>query len=101
VAEGAAVLRFERPAGGSAVWCDVDPGVDVERWAARSLERGVGFSTGRHFFVDERAAPHLWLGFAGLDETELARAVATIAGALPRAGRGVRRRGDRRTLSRP
>jgi GntR family transcriptional regulator/MocR family aminotransferase len=75
-------VSFEEPAGGTALWIEVDPAIDVEAWAAAALIEGVGILTGRLFFLDGRPRPYLWLGFAGLAEDQLGAGVAGMARAL-------------------
>jgi GntR family transcriptional regulator / MocR family aminotransferase len=78
-------VRFDASPAGSSLWLDVDPSIDVERWANAGLVRGVGFLTGRHFFLDEAAEcarPHIWLGFGGLEESRIVAGVARMARAL-------------------
>lgn len=86
------VVRFDPPRGGTALWAQVDGAVDVEAWARRGRERGVGFLTGRYFRLDERPSNHVWLGFAGLDEAQIVEGVRLMAATLPRALPRARRR---------
>jgi GntR family transcriptional regulator / MocR family aminotransferase len=75
-------LTFATPAGGVGLWADVAPGIDVERWASAAPRHGVAFLTGRAFTIDGAAIPHLRLGFAALNEREIAQAVERLAAAL-------------------
>lgn len=91
-------LDFVVPSGGLALWAAVDPAIDVERWEEASRQRGVGFRTGRIFFLDGAAHPYVRLGFARLDAAEADEAVKTVARAL--GDRGVRSvRGPRSVAS--
>lgn len=85
-------LDFVVPSGGLALWAAVDPSIDVERWEEASRRRGVGFRTGRIFFLDGAPRPFVRLGFARLDAAEAEQAVKTAARAL-------RERGVRSALS--
>jgi GntR family transcriptional regulator / MocR family aminotransferase len=76
-------LAFRRPAGGMALWTEAARGVDVEAWAQRALAQGLMFQTGRAFDFQGRPTPHLRLGFAIADESELARAVDILARTAP------------------
>jgi GntR family transcriptional regulator/MocR family aminotransferase len=76
-------VRFRVPRGGLALWVEA-PGIDVEAWATRALARGVRFFTGRSYDPHGKALAALRLGFAHLDEDELARAVAVMAACRPR-----------------
>ena len=75
-------LRFWGPNGGLALWARVRRDVDVDGWAARALERGVGFAAGSNYSTTGRKPPFARLGFGRLDEQELATAVDRMADAL-------------------
>jgi GntR family transcriptional regulator/MocR family aminotransferase len=64
------------------LWLRVDPAVDVEAWAERSMRAGVALYTGRRFDFRHRPLPNLRVGFSSLDERELDQAVRRLAGAL-------------------
>jgi GntR family transcriptional regulator/MocR family aminotransferase len=64
-------LQFQVPEGGLALWAQVAEGVDVDRWAARALERGVAFQPGRRFSFDGGPVQGLRLGFSNYPETDL------------------------------
>jgi GntR family transcriptional regulator/MocR family aminotransferase len=72
-------LSFELPSGGMALWCRAAEGIDVDAWAARALERGLCLQTGKRFAFDGRRRPFLRLGFAGVNEAEIAEAVRRLA----------------------
>jgi GntR family transcriptional regulator/MocR family aminotransferase len=76
------VLYFEPPAGGMAIWAKADAEIDVDAWAERAVKRGVVFSPAKHFTFDGKPRQELRLGFAALDETELADAVKRLRAAL-------------------
>ncbi len=76
-------LRFEVPAGGMALWAELDG--DVEALRSRALTRGVGFMSARSFTFDGAPAPAARLGFISLDEDELREAARRLGAAL--AGR--------------
>jgi GntR family transcriptional regulator / MocR family aminotransferase len=76
-------LSFTRPAGGIALWAHAH-GIDVRSWVHRAVNRQkVGFRIGRDFTFDGRDEPYVRLGFASLNETEIAEAVVRMAAALP------------------
>jgi len=77
------VLDFTVPAGGMAVWCRTDPGIDVDRWAAEARTKGVIFQPGSDFAFEVRPIPALRAGFARLPESELREAVRRLAAAVP------------------
>jgi len=64
-------LSFKVPEGGLALWTHVVEGVDVDRWAARALERGVAFQPGRRFAFDGSPVQALRLGFSNYPESDL------------------------------
>lgn len=76
------ILYFEAPAGGMAIWAKADAKVDVDAWAERAEKRGVVFSPAKQFTFDGRPRQELRLGFAALDEMELAEAVKRLRAAL-------------------
>ncbi len=75
-------LHFEIPRGGLALWARVSDDIDIDRWAARSLEASVRFLKGRLYSPTGQALPYLRLGFGRLDEDELATAVVRMARCL-------------------
>jgi GntR family transcriptional regulator/MocR family aminotransferase len=77
------LLSFDVPAGGIAIWVGVRSDISVDEWAARALQRGVAFQTGRSFTFDGGAKPFARLGFAALDESELRQAVEKLLDACP------------------
>jgi GntR family transcriptional regulator/MocR family aminotransferase len=76
-------VSFRRPPGGMALWATVAPGIDVEVWRRRAIERGVYFMIGRQFTLDGSAVPAVRFGFALLDEREGATAIRRLAASLP------------------
>lgn len=90
-------LRFEVPSGGMAIWAETHKGVDVEKWQARAYARGLSFQTGKMFDFHQRPIPFMRLGFARLDEDELANAVGTLAETAPTLHQ--QRRSERRSTS--
>ncbi len=77
------VLSFTRPAGGIALWARAQ-GIDVRSWARNAVnQKKVGFRIGSDFTFDGRDEPYVRLGFASLNETEIAEAVVRMAAALP------------------
>lgn len=76
------VLTFKVPVGGLALWAEVAEGIDVDRWAARALEGGVAFRSGRHFSFDGSAVQGLRIGFSNYSEPELEEVAIRMAAAL-------------------
>jgi DNA-binding transcriptional MocR family regulator len=87
--------RWTRPEGGMCLWLELPPGFDASELLIHSKERGVLFAPGRYFYAQNPLPNTLRLGFAGLDEKQIARGVATIAELLRiemrKRQRGVRR----------
>jgi 2-aminoadipate transaminase len=87
--------RWTRPEGGMCLWLELPPGFDASELLIHVKERGVLFAPGRYFYVQGPLPNTLRLGFAGLDEKQIARGVATLAELLKvemrKRQRGVRR----------
>jgi GntR family transcriptional regulator/MocR family aminotransferase len=78
-------LSFTVPAGGVALCVGIRKGLNVERWAAAAMKRGVAFQTARAFTFDRRPQPFARLGFAAMNEGELREATARLVAALAAA----------------
>lgn len=72
-------LSFRLPSGSMAIWARVAPDIECDRWAERALERKVAVRTARSFAFDGRARPYMRIGFAAVDEREIADAVRLLA----------------------
>lgn len=87
--------RWTRPDGGMCLWLELPPGFDASELLIHAKERGVLFAPGRYFYVQNPLPNTLRLGYAGLDEKQIARGVATLADILRiemrKRQRGVRR----------
>lgn len=87
--------RWTRPEGGMCLWLELPPGFDANELLIHAKERAVLFAPGRYFYVQSPLPNTLRLGFAGLDEKQIARGVATLAELLRiemrKRQRGVRR----------
>jgi 2-aminoadipate transaminase len=87
--------RWTRPEGGMCLWLELPLGFDASELLIHSKERGVLFAPGRYFYAQNPLPNTLRLGFAGLDEKQIARGVATLAELLRiemrKRQRGVRR----------
>lgn len=78
------VIEFEPAAGGLAVWARVAEGLDLALWTRRARERGVVIQGDEHFYFGERPRErHVRLGYARLNEDEIARAVSRLRAAVP------------------
>jgi GntR family transcriptional regulator/MocR family aminotransferase len=75
-------VSFTAPPGGLALWIGTHGDLDVDAWAAQSLEQGVAFQPGRQFAFEAGAVPGLRLGFANHDEAELEEVARRMALAL-------------------
>jgi len=87
--------RWTRPDGGMCLWLELPPGFDASELLIHAKERGVLFAPGRYFYVQNPLPNTLRLGYAGLDEKQIARGVATLADVL-RVEMRKRQRGVRR-----
>jgi 2-aminoadipate transaminase len=87
--------RWTRPEGGMCFWLELPPGFDASELLIHVKERGVLFAPGRYFYVQGPLPNTLRLGFAGLNEKQIARGVQTLAELLKiemrKRERGVRR----------
>jgi len=87
--------RWTRPEGGMCLWLELPLGFDASELLIHAKERGLLFAPGRYFYVQSPLPNTLRLGFANLNEKELARGVATLAELL-RVEMRKRQRGVRR-----
>jgi GntR family transcriptional regulator/MocR family aminotransferase len=76
-------VRWQPPAGGSAVWVSLPPEVDPDRLLERARGEGIAYARGDVFHLEEQGGEHLSLSFARLDE-------AAIEEGVERLGRGIR-----------
>ena len=81
--EFGSLLHCTPPSGGTALWAEVDPAIDVADWARRAEAQGVVFEPGWRFAFDRRALPFARLGYSSLDEDEIVEAVRLMAASLP------------------
>lgn len=89
-------VRWHRPEGGAmAIWLELPAGFDASELMIHARERGVLFAPGRYFYVQSPMPNTLRLGFASLNEKQIARGVATLAELL-RIEMRKRQRGTRR-----
>ena len=77
-------LSFEIPAGGMALWVDVDPEINLQAWVRAARGAGVLVGAGAAFALNGRPCPNLRLGFSRHEPDELRAAVERLADALPR-----------------
>jgi 2-aminoadipate transaminase len=87
--------KWTRPEGGMCVWVELPPGFDASELLIHVRERGVLFSPGRYFYLQNPMPNTLRLGFSDVNEREIARGVATLADVL-RIEMRKRQRGSRR-----
>ncbi|WP_241649244.1 MocR-like pyridoxine biosynthesis transcription factor PdxR [Paenirhodobacter populi] len=78
------VADFTLPAGGLAIWLRLKAGLSAESWAMNATHLGLSVLPGLRFTLDAARPPEAFrLGFASLDEAELARAIALLKQAGP------------------
>ncbi len=87
--------KWTRPEGGMCLWVELPPGFDSNELLIHARERGVEFSPGRYFYLQNPQPNTLRLGFAGVNEREIARGIATLSDVL-RTEMRKRQRGSRR-----
>lgn len=76
------VLAWDVPPGGISVWAKVKKPIDLQRWLAKALVRGVSVHPGARYTFEGREPGALRLVFARFNEAELGRAVDLLASAL-------------------
>jgi GntR family transcriptional regulator / MocR family aminotransferase len=74
-------VTFREPSGGTAIWVRTRSTRLMVEWARAARDRGVAFDAGGAFMLNGAPAPGARLGFAGLTEDELSRAVKALAAA--------------------
>jgi DNA-binding transcriptional MocR family regulator len=85
---------WTRPEGGMSLWLTLPPGLDSSELLIHVRERGVLFAPGRYFYFQNPAPNTLRLGYAALDERQIARGAAVL-GEVLRAELKKRQRGAR------
>lgn len=76
--------EFALPAGGLAIWLRLKRGASAAAWSANAARHGLSVLPGVDFDLDAVRPPEAFrLGFAALDERELAQAVDMLERALP------------------
>lgn len=85
-------LTFRPGPGGTALWCAVAEGIDLEAWALRARAEGVALPTGRRYDFEARHLPFIRLGFTSLNEREIAEATRRLARCLPEGAPAIPRR---------
>jgi 2-aminoadipate transaminase len=88
-------VHWTRPEGGMCFWLDLPAGFDASELMIHARERGVLFAPGRYFYVQSPMPNTLRLGFANLNEKQIARGVSQLADLL-RGEMRKRQRGTRR-----
>jgi GntR family transcriptional regulator/MocR family aminotransferase len=74
--------EFTLPLGGLAVWVNFAQQIDVAALAAAALRLGLEITPGQRFATNGMVTNGARLGFAGLDDQEMKRAVETLADAV-------------------
>ncbi|HMJ50471.1 MAG TPA: PLP-dependent aminotransferase family protein [Polyangiaceae bacterium] len=75
-------VRFTVPAGGMAIWAEIQRPHDVEGWAERAAALGVVFRGAGCYDFDQRPIPFARLAFTFLSEGELDESVRRMARVL-------------------
>jgi GntR family transcriptional regulator/MocR family aminotransferase len=72
-------LVFHIPTGGIALWAEVAPPLDVDRWCKRAFDLGVVFQPGGAFCLAPRRLAAARFGYGASTEAELRTAVRRLA----------------------
>ncbi|PUA29213.1 MAG: GntR family transcriptional regulator [Cellvibrio sp. 79] len=75
-------VKFTVPAGGLALWLELDARIDMQRLQRDALIYGVAILPGQLFSGTGRAIPALRLGYASLNQEELERGLAALVAAI-------------------
>lgn len=75
-------ISFDLPAGGLALWLRCEA-VSAEAWAEAAGQAGLALLSGTRFALEGPAPQAFRLGFAALDEGQIARAVQILARSVP------------------
>ncbi len=73
---------FTIPAGGLALWLELDVRIDMQRLQRDALKQGVAILPGQLFSGTGRAIPALRLGYASLNQQELESGLAALVAAI-------------------
>lgn len=90
-------VRWTRPSGGLFVWVTLPAGLDSNELFLASRERGVLFSRGDLFHVENAGRETLRLTFSAVGPEEIDRGIATLGELMHRAGGGPAEEADRRS----
>ncbi|MFQ5664492.1 MAG: PLP-dependent aminotransferase family protein, partial [Terriglobia bacterium] len=75
-------VSWVRPEGGMSVWVTLPPGLDAGALLFKARERRVLFTPGRFFYVQAVQPNTLRLGFAGVNEKQIARGIEILGGLI-------------------
>ena len=78
-------LAFEIPRGGLALWARIVDGTDADRWSKAAAGLDLSLTPAAQHSIDGLAPAAFRLGYAGLDESEIDRAVEILKMAHLRA----------------
>lgn len=93
-------VEWTRPEGGMCVWVTLPAGYDASELLIHARERGVLFAPGRYFYVQMPRPNVFRLGFAGIDEKKISRAIEILGSVLREEMRKRQRGGWRRVEAR-
>jgi len=80
--EFGSLIDFDVPDGGLAFWVRFDPSIDAARLAMTAGSHGVKFMPGATYSISGEPTSGVRLGFASLNELELAEAVKRLGASL-------------------
>lgn len=93
-------VEWTRPEGGMSIWITLPPGLDAGELLIHAREKGVLFIPGRYFFVQNPRTNTLRLGFAGVEEKDIARGILTL-GQVIETEMKKKQRGTKREVQEP
>lgn len=76
-------VKISIPAGGLAIWIELDPVIDTRAWAESALRLGVRFTSSSEYRLDHSPHGGIRVGFAALTNEELKTVAARLRRCLP------------------
>lgn len=92
-------VQWTHPEGGMSIWITLPPGLDAAELLIHARERGVLFVPGRYFYVGSPQPNTLRLGFAGVEEKDIARGILTLGEVIETEMKKKQRGAGRRTAA--
>ena len=77
-----AAVRYQPPAGGFFVWCELPPQVDATVLVEAALQAGVAYVPGRPFFANDEGHNTFRLSYSSVPMEDMAEGAARLAEVL-------------------